>query len=121
VAVAVAVCGAALLTAQSPQWVGSVASGLMLGGLGNGGWHGVRHLGDFWGQAALISGVFMKAVAVLLAVERSTAAWGRFGVVRAIHELITPVSGVLVVGWSHLVRGGLGAAQPGLNPSGLSF
>lgn len=83
---------------QSPQWVGSVASGLMLGGVWNSAWHGLRHLNDFWGQAALVSGVLMMAVAVILVVERSTAGWGRFGAVRAVYKLINPVSGVLVVG-----------------------
>lgn len=83
---------------QSRQWVGSVASGLMLGGLWNTGWHGLRHLNDFWGQAAVVSGILMMAVAVLLVVERSTAGWGRFGPVRAIYKLLKPVSGALVLG-----------------------
>lgn len=82
---------------QSPQWVRSVASGLMLGGLWNSVWHGLRHLSDFWGHAALVSGLFMMAVAVLLAADRRTAGWGHFGVVRAIYKVIRPLSGLLVM------------------------
>jgi hypothetical protein len=83
---------------EKPQRSGTVATGLMLGGLWNSAWHGLRHLGDFWGQAALVSGILMMAVAVLLVVERSPAGWGHFAAVRAVYKLIKPVSGVLVVG-----------------------
>ncbi|WP_210547216.1 hypothetical protein [Rhodoferax sp. PAMC 29310] len=72
----------------------------MLGGLWNSAWHGLRYWGDFWGKAALVSGILMMAVAVavLLVVERSSAGWGHFASVRAVYKLIKPVSGVLVVG-----------------------
>ena len=37
-----------------------------LGGLWNALWHAPRHLGEFWGQAALVSGVLMLIVAAFL-------------------------------------------------------
>jgi hypothetical protein len=83
---------------EKPQRVGTVTKGLMLGGLWNSAWHGLRYLGDFWGQAALVSGILMMAVAVLLVVEKSTAGWGRLGPVRAAYKVIQPLSGALVVG-----------------------
>jgi hypothetical protein len=83
---------------KAPQRVGALATGLMLGGIWNSAWHGLRYLGDFWGQAALVSGILMMAVAVLLVVEKSTAGWGRLGPVRAAYKVIQPLSGALVVG-----------------------
>jgi hypothetical protein len=83
---------------EKPQRAGTVATGLMLGGLWNSAWHGLCCWGDLWGQAALVSGVLMVAVAVLLVVERSSAGWGRFGAVRAIYKLIEPAQGALAVG-----------------------
>ena len=44
---------------------------LLLGGLWNAGWHAPRNLGNFWGRAALFSGLQMMAVAAhLIAPER---------------------------------------------------
>ncbi len=43
-----------------------IVYGLLLAGLWNGLWHGLRHLDDFWGLAALFSGIFMAATAALL-------------------------------------------------------
>lgn len=43
----------------------TLAFGVLTAGLWNALWHGLRHLGDFWGIAALVSGLLMVAAAVL--------------------------------------------------------
>jgi hypothetical protein len=43
----------------------TLAFGVLSAGLWNALWHGLRHLGDFWGIAALVSGLLMVAAAVL--------------------------------------------------------
>ena len=43
-----------------PQWLKrTVAVIALLGGLWNSLWHGLRHLTEFWGLAALVSGILM--------------------------------------------------------------
>lgn len=44
----------------------AVALLLLLGGLWNALWYGLSHLGDFWGAAALVSGLVMIAAALFL-------------------------------------------------------
>lgn len=50
-----------------PRWlIRAVGSILLLAGLWNSLWHGLRHLGEFWGIAALISGLVMVLTALYL-------------------------------------------------------
>lgn len=60
--------GAAWLERQAPgRHVNrTIAYGLLLTGLWNSFWHGLRHLDNFWGLAALLSGACMVAIASLL-------------------------------------------------------
>lgn len=46
-----------------------VAALLMIGGLWNAAWYGLQHTDEFWGQAALVSGVFMMVWSVILLLE----------------------------------------------------
>ena len=43
-----------------------LASITLLAGLWNAFWHGAQHLGEFWGNAALISGLLMTFTSLLL-------------------------------------------------------
>jgi len=50
-----------------PRIVAWIVGGIvLLGGIWNTFWHGIRHLTDAWGQAALISGVFMMLTGLYL-------------------------------------------------------
>ena len=59
--------GASLLMARNDRWP-LLAAGVvvLLAGLWNALWHAPRHLGQFWGQAALGSGLTMLLVAACL-------------------------------------------------------
>jgi hypothetical protein len=49
--------------------VRAAAGGIMLAGNWNALWHGLRHPDQFWGQAALVSGLLMVVAATLLLVR----------------------------------------------------
>ena len=106
---------------SNPAVVDVLASGLLLAGLWNTLWHGLRHLTYFWGVAALFSGFFMIAVAVLLRVEHGSDVWRRQRVAVRVHSALKPLAGVLVVGLAlffglyafALVRLNMGLAIPG--------
>jgi hypothetical protein len=51
---------------RRPKVGRGIGIGLLLAGLWNALWHGLRHLDQFWGQAALIAGIFMVLAALLL-------------------------------------------------------
>lgn len=46
----------------------SVGVGVLLGGLWNVLWYGLQHLGEYWGNAALVSGVLMSVLSFYLIV-----------------------------------------------------
>ena len=82
----------------TPHIVDTLASGLLLAGLWNALWYGLRHLAEFWGQAALVSGCVMVGVAVLLLVEHGGDFWRRQPVAVWAHRVLKPIATVLVVG-----------------------
>jgi uncharacterized membrane protein len=49
--------------------IGSAPMLLLVIGLWNAAWHGLRHLGSFWGYAALITGIVMLLAGFILFVE----------------------------------------------------
>lgn len=106
---------------SKPGIVDVIASCLLLAGLWNSLWHGLRHLTDFWGVAALVSGFLMIAVAILLLVEHGSDSWRRQTVAVRAHSALKPLSSVLVVGLAlsfglytiALVRLNLGLPIPG--------
>lgn len=72
----------AALAAWRLQHAGSArtaAIGIMLAGVWNGLWHGLRHLDQFWGQAALVSGLLMMVAATLLLVRKQARGNGSPG------------------------------------------
>lgn len=48
---------------------------VFVGGAWNTFWHGLRHLGDFWGIAALISGVIMMLAGTCIIQGPNAPAW----------------------------------------------
>ena len=82
---------------SKPGVVDVLASGLLLAGLWNSLWHGLRFWADFWGQAALVSGLVMVAVAILLLVEHGSDGWRRPRAALRMHAALKPLAGVLVV------------------------
>ena len=79
-----------------PGVVDALASGLLVAGLWNSLWYGLRHLSEFWGLAALISGCVMTGVAILLLVERGSDAWRHRSVAVRVHSALKPFGALLV-------------------------
>ena len=79
-----------------PGAVDVLASGLFLAELWNALWYGARHLSEFWGLAALISGSVMVALAVLLLVEHGSGAWRRQPFLVRLHTALKPLGASLV-------------------------
>ncbi len=73
--------------------VNFIASGLLLAGLWNSLWHGLRYLDHFWGLAALVSGFFMVMTAVLIFVD-----YGKKTGLQKIYSFIKPLSLLWVIG-----------------------
>lgn len=104
-----------------PGVVDVLGSGLLLAGLWNSLWYGLRHLGDFWGLAALVSGILMITVAVLVLLEHGSDVWRRQSAAVRAHAVVKPLAVVLVVGLAlcfglytvALVRLNLGLPIPG--------
>jgi len=59
-------------TGWSDSFIGSVPSLLLALGLWNAAWYGLRHLGSFWGYAALLSGIVMLLAGFILLIESKT-------------------------------------------------
>jgi len=55
---------------KKPSVVTAIGTGVLVAGSWNAFWHGLRHLGEFWGVAALVSGLLMMAAAIIALVER---------------------------------------------------
>lgn len=69
-----------------------IGSGLLLAGLWNAGWHGLRHLDDFWGVAGIVSGIFMLLVGVIILKEYGDNSMSRHKLIGSIYAIITPLS-----------------------------
>ena len=83
---------------SKPGLVDGLASGLLLAGLWNLLWYGLRHLTDFWGIAAMVSGAFMMGVAILLLFEHGSDAWRSQAMAVRTHSALKPLAAALVVG-----------------------
>lgn len=83
---------------SEPVLVDLLTGGMLLTGLWQVLWHGLPHLGDFWGAAALVSGAVMVAVALLLGVEHGSAAWRNNRHTTRAHAALKPLAVPLVVG-----------------------
>ena len=78
--------------------VGALGAGLFAAGLWNALWHGLRHLGDFWGLAAVVSGTLMVGVAIVILEERSQFGASRIGWLSRSYRAIRPLSLPMFVG-----------------------
>lgn len=76
----------------------TIGYGLLLAGLWNSLWHGVRHLEYFWGVAALVSGVFMVLVAVIILVRYGRNALFFHSVLQSVYQKISPLSLLWIAG-----------------------
>ncbi len=57
----------ALLQSKLPNWLSAIVGWVLLAaGLWNALWYGLQHLTEFWGLAALVSGVVMIITAAYL-------------------------------------------------------
>ncbi len=59
------------IESQSGKFVTFTMAALFILGLWNCLWYGLRHLGEFWGWASIISGVSMIAAALIIWEERN--------------------------------------------------
>lgn len=80
-----------------PNVVDTLATGLLLAGLWNSLWYGLRHMANFWGQAALVSGLLMVAVAMLLLTRHGSHGWRRRPAVVWVRAALKPLAGILGV------------------------
>jgi hypothetical protein len=82
----------------SRRCVQVIGLGLLLAGMWNTFWHGLRFWGDFWGIAAVVSGSFMVLVAIIILHKfsyenRSIQSLVTFG-----YKIVSPLSIVWIVG-----------------------
>lgn len=80
-----------------PNVVDTLATGLLLAGLWNSLWYRLRHMANFWRQAALVSGLLMVAVAMLLPVQHGSYGWRRRPAVVWVRAALKPLAGILGV------------------------
>lgn len=81
-----------------PAVVGAAGTGLLIAGMWNALWHGLRHLDDLWGLAALVSGILMIAAAIIALAERGRAGSASSGLARAAFKIVKPLSLPIAVG-----------------------
>ncbi|MGH1542215.1 MAG: hypothetical protein ACRBHB_17435 [Arenicella sp.] len=68
---------------------------LIVLGIWNSLWHGLRHLDSFWGIAGLISGIFMLLTALLLSADKNGI---QQSMVYPAYKAIKPISWLIVFG-----------------------
>lgn len=76
-----------------------VGMAILAAGAWNTFWYGLRHLGEFWGTAALVSGILMMAVAVIILVEQGGP--GNLPVnnaLQAVYKPVKPLETLLLTG-----------------------
>ncbi len=76
------------------KWQSIIAVQLLLFGVWNAAWYGAQHMGSFWGEAALVSGLTMILSGIVLAVESGDEK-NKF--TNSIYQLIKPVRLIVIV------------------------
>jgi len=69
---------------------------LLLAGLWNALWFGLRHLPIFWGQAALVSGLVMVLAAILILKDYKDALLFSQKIASSIYNLLSPLRVVII-------------------------
>jgi len=80
------------LVAVAPVSANIIGGLLLLGGLWNSLWFGLRHLDIFWGLAALVSGIVMLIVALLVLAELGSLFIQANSVIKNIYSRVKPLS-----------------------------
>ncbi len=75
-----------------------LAGGLLIAGLWNFFWYGLRNFETFWGAAALMSGVFMMAVAVIVLKEHGSAQLASNSAISMIYNVLKRLYWFWVIG-----------------------
>lgn len=75
-----------------------IGVGLLLTGLWNALWHGLRYLHDFWGIAALVSGIFMVTVAIIILNRHASTMVTKLPAITSAYKLINPLSALCILG-----------------------
>ena len=70
---------------------------LLILGLWNFAWYGLRHLGSFWGHAALATGIVMLLTGILLLVEIGYTKTQRMPILLGVYKLLRPIRGVILI------------------------
>lgn len=70
---------------------------LLIFGLWNFAWYGLRHLGSFWGYAALATGIVMLLTGILLLVEIGNTKTQRMPILLGVYKLLRPIRGVILI------------------------
>lgn len=69
---------------------------LLLAGLWNALWFGLRHLGVFWGLAAIVSGLAMVMAAVLMIKQNQDPLFSRSQIVSGAYKVLKPFKPVII-------------------------
>ena len=75
-------------------WIGRA---LMLAGLWNALWYGLRHLHAFWGIAALLSGITMIAAAIVIASEARDPWFSSQTLMQSLRLIFVRVKGLIAL------------------------
>ena len=85
-------------TRQDNRLANFIGVGLLLAGLWSFCWHGLRFLNEFWGLAALVSGMFMIMVAVIILNRYANTTLVNHSIMTSVYKLINPLAFVWIVG-----------------------
>ncbi|WP_372656810.1 hypothetical protein [Hydrogenophaga sp.] len=83
---------------RHPQLRSGMGIGVLVAGLWNVLWHGLRHLSQFWGQAALVSGLFMVLAAVLMLARPGADTGARPALATRLEPTIRPARPLVLLG-----------------------
>ncbi len=75
-----------------------IGNGLLLAGLWNAFWHGLRYADVFWGQAALVSGLLMILVSIIILKEYGSHKLATSRAIASIYKIINPLSILWIMG-----------------------
>ncbi|MGH1487399.1 MAG: hypothetical protein ACRBCI_14385 [Cellvibrionaceae bacterium] len=76
---------------KNNQLIYYIAYGLLLMGLWNFLWFGLRHLSIFWGIAAVVSGVFMVLASIIILVESNEPRLAENALVKSLYTMVKPL------------------------------
>lgn len=81
-----------------PSTANFIGTGLLLTGLWNSLWHGLRYIEYFWGIAGLVSGTFMVLVAIMIIKQFGTNILSTLGIIKTLDGVIRPFKILCLIG-----------------------